>query len=156
MATSIRAAGARAADLARGEILATVDRAARLVGFLDEVGVALAGPPGGLFEPELLDEEEQPAELFIPVEQPIAIPTRRARRRARRGAGRDGRGAGARRRLRRDRRYLPHARAWVARHAEPSGERIREWYVVSPADSDDPAAHRTEIAWPITPTPAGC
>ena len=39
--------------------------------------------------------------------------------------------------------------AWVARNAEPSGERIREWYVVSPLDTETPSEWRTEIAWPI-------
>jgi len=41
--------------------------------------------------------------------------------------------------------------AWVARHAEPSGERIREWYRVAPWDTDDVVAFRTEISWPIKP-----
>ena len=41
--------------------------------------------------------------------------------------------------------------AWVARNGEPSGERIREWYVVSPLDTDTPSEWRTEIAWPIKP-----
>jgi len=121
----------------------------RLVGFLDEVGAAAAGPPGALFEAELLDEEEQRVELFIPVEGPIAVP-----------AGEHevalGEVPGA------TVAVLVHAGdfdaigdtyralgAWVARHAEPSGERIREWYVVGPADTDDPTAYRTEIAWPI-------
>jgi len=38
---------------------------------------------------------------------------------------------------------------WVARHAAPSGERIREWYRVAPWDTEDVEALRTEIAWPI-------
>ena len=41
--------------------------------------------------------------------------------------------------------------AWVARNAEHAGERVREWYVVSSADTDDADAYRTEIAWPIRP-----
>jgi DNA-binding transcriptional MerR regulator len=41
--------------------------------------------------------------------------------------------------------------AWVARNAEPSGERIREWYAVSPLDTDTPSEWRTEIGWPIKP-----
>jgi DNA-binding transcriptional MerR regulator len=41
--------------------------------------------------------------------------------------------------------------AWVARHAVPSGAKVRERYLVGPADTDDETAHRTEIAWPITP-----
>jgi len=40
--------------------------------------------------------------------------------------------------------------AWVAHHAAPSGERIREWYRVAPWDTREVAALRTEIAWPIT------
>jgi DNA-binding transcriptional MerR regulator len=39
--------------------------------------------------------------------------------------------------------------AWVGRHADPSGERIRERYVVGPSDGVAPAAYRTEICWPI-------
>jgi effector-binding domain-containing protein len=42
--------------------------------------------------------------------------------------------------------------AWVARHAEHAGERVREWYVVGPTDTDDPDELRTEISWPIRPT----
>ena len=48
--------------------------------------------------------------------------------------------------------------AWVARHAEHAGERVREWYVIGPLDADDPSEYRTEISWPITTTslrPAG-
>jgi len=39
--------------------------------------------------------------------------------------------------------------AWVARHADHAGDRTREWYVVSAADTADTAAWRTEVAWPI-------
>ena len=50
--------------------------------------------------------------------------------------------------------------AWVARHAEHAGERVREWYVIGPTDTDDPTEFRTEISWPIrsvdpTPTSEG-
>jgi effector-binding domain-containing protein len=40
---------------------------------------------------------------------------------------------------------------WIAHHARPTGERVREWYLVGPHDVDDPALYRTEIAWPIAP-----
>ena len=43
--------------------------------------------------------------------------------------------------------------AWVARHAEHAGERVREWYVIGPLDADDPAEYRTEISWPISRPP---
>jgi len=39
--------------------------------------------------------------------------------------------------------------AWIARHAEPGGERIHEWYTVAPWDTNDATAYRAEIAWPI-------
>jgi DNA-binding transcriptional MerR regulator len=41
--------------------------------------------------------------------------------------------------------------AWVAINAEPTGTPARELYVVDPGESDDPAAWRTEICWPIRP-----
>ena len=41
--------------------------------------------------------------------------------------------------------------AWVARHARHAGDRVRERYVVGPADAASPEAYRTEIAWPILP-----
>ena len=41
--------------------------------------------------------------------------------------------------------------AWVADHAEPLEEPVREWYVVSWDRTDDPATFRTEIAWPCRP-----
>lgn len=42
--------------------------------------------------------------------------------------------------------------AWVAANAEPTGEAVRERYLVGPADTDDPDAYRTEICWPVRPT----
>jgi DNA-binding transcriptional MerR regulator len=42
--------------------------------------------------------------------------------------------------------------AWVARHAEPHPELpVREQYLVSYAETDDPARFRTEICWPVIP-----
>lgn len=44
--------------------------------------------------------------------------------------------------------------AWVADHVEPLEAPVREWYVVSYETTDDPAAFRTEIAWPcVAPVP---
>jgi len=39
--------------------------------------------------------------------------------------------------------------AWVSRHADNAGERLREWYVAGPSEVEDPALYRTEISWPI-------
>lgn len=41
--------------------------------------------------------------------------------------------------------------AWVAHHAEPAGLQVRELYVISYAETDDPQRFRTEICWPILP-----
>ena len=38
---------------------------------------------------------------------------------------------------------------WVADNAEPSGLPVRERYLVSYGDTDDPEKFRTEICWPI-------
>jgi hypothetical protein len=39
----------------------------------------------------------------------------------------------------------------VVRPEEVDAKRVREWYVVSSADTNDADAYRTEIAWPIRP-----
>ena len=39
--------------------------------------------------------------------------------------------------------------AWVAHHATPAGQPVREIYVVSFGETDDPARFRTEIHWPL-------
>jgi len=39
--------------------------------------------------------------------------------------------------------------AWVAHHAEPTGAKVCERYLVGPGNSADEAAYRTEISWPI-------
>lgn len=44
--------------------------------------------------------------------------------------------------------------AWVARHAHPHPTApVREHYLVSPSDTADPAAFRTEICWPVLTGP---
>jgi DNA-binding transcriptional MerR regulator len=113
--------------------------------------VPLAGAPGTLYAPEIADDEGESVEAFAPIGSPIAIPRSEhevvlAEVPAARTA------------------VLVHSGdyatmvdtyrtlgAWVARHAAPSGERIREWYRVSAWDTEDVAALRTEIAWPIMP-----
>jgi effector-binding domain-containing protein len=39
--------------------------------------------------------------------------------------------------------------AWVAHNATPAGLPVREIYVVSFDETDDPARFRTEIHWPL-------
>lgn len=121
-----------------------------LFGVAQQAEVPLAGPAGTLFDPEIADEEGESLEAFVPIAEPIAVP--------RSALGVLLREVPATRAA-----VLVHAGdfesmgdtyrtlgAWVARHAEPSGERIREWYRVAPWDTEDVGAFRTEIAWPIS------
>jgi DNA-binding transcriptional MerR regulator len=122
----------------------------RLAAFLADAGIAPAGYPGTLYDAEIADDLES-AEAFIPVAAPFVIS----------GTDRDislGEVPAARVAV------LVHAGdyesmgdtyrslgAWVARHAQNAGERLREWYIVGPSDVADPALYRTEISWPIMP-----
>ena len=121
---------------------------ARLSAHLDELGVRAAGPPGTLWEPEILLDEPERVEAFIPVGEPIG----NARRDPEIAVGEIPAASVA---------VLVHTGeytampdtyrtlgAWVARNSEYAGGRIREWCVVGPGRVA-PAAYRTEIAWPI-------
>ena len=123
----------------------------RLFAVVRRAEVQLEGGPGMLYDPEIVDDEGEAVEAFLPISQPIAVP--RSARDISLGEVPATRAA-----------VLVHAgdyaamvdtyrtlAAWVARHAEPSGERIREWYRVAPWDTDDVVAFRTEISWPIKP-----
>jgi translation initiation factor IF-2 len=71
----------------------------------------------------------------------------------RRAGGRAGRlrrgGALAPRGLRHPRGHLPRARGLGGANAEPTGDAVREHYLVGPADTDDPDDYRTELRWPV-------
>jgi DNA-binding transcriptional MerR regulator len=121
--------------------------------FLDRHGVAAAGPPGGLYAAELVDDGPEAAEAFVPLAAPILVPA--GERHVSLGEVPGARVA-----------VLVHTGdydtigdtyrslgAWVARHAEHAGERVREWYVIGPSDAADPAEYRTEISWPIRSAP---
>jgi DNA-binding transcriptional MerR regulator len=125
----------------------------RLTAVLADVEVAATGSAAGLYAPEIVDDGPQPVEALLPVAGPFALPL---------GEVDVGFGEVPAARV----AVLVHAGgyddiaetyralgAWVARHAEPTGERIREWYVVGPSETADPATWRTEIAWPIAATP---
>jgi DNA-binding transcriptional MerR regulator len=121
-----------------------------LFGIVQQTEVQLAGPPGVLYDPEIADDAGEAVEAFVPIAEPIALP--RSARDVALGELPAVQAA-----------VLVHAGdyasmadtyrtlgAWVAGHAEPSGERIREWYRVAPWHTEDVAAYRTEIAWPIS------
>jgi DNA-binding transcriptional MerR regulator len=130
-----------------------LDSLQRLLEFTSLREISLVGPPGTLYTADIPDEVEH-VEAVVRVPGPVAA---------------SGPAAGAR-----DIHVgeVPGAwvavlvhlgdyatmgdtyrtlGAWVAHNAEPSGERIREWYAVSPLDTDNPSEWRTEIAWPIRP-----
>lgn len=121
----------------------------RLFAVVQRAEVQVEGGPGMLYDPEIVDDQGEAVEAFLPISQPITIP--RSEHDISLGELPAVRVA-----------VLVHAGdyaamldtyrtlgAWVARHAEPSGERIREWYRVAPWDTDDATAFRTEISWPI-------
>jgi DNA-binding transcriptional MerR regulator len=127
------------------------DAFAQLSMFVRDMEIDVIGAPGALFQSEIADETYEHVEVFLPISAPIAIPT--GTRSISLGevpaatvavlvhaGGYDSMGETYR-----------SLGAWVSRNAVNAGERVREWYVVGPGDVADPAAYRTEIAWPVAP-----
>lgn len=122
----------------------------RILTHLATVGVEPAGPPSALYLPELAEDGIEEVEAYVPLAQPLAVTN----------AFHDlslGEVPAARTAV------LVHSGdyetigetyrvlgTWVARHAAPSGERIRERYLTGPSVASDPDSYRTEIAWPVT------
>lgn len=107
------------------------------------------GPFGALYPPEIPDDSPERVEAFVPVGAAFPLPDDRGRVRM---------------------SELPAARvavlvhaggyesvgdsyrrlgAWVAHNAIPAGLPVRELYLVSFDESDDPQQFRTEIQWPL-------
>jgi DNA-binding transcriptional MerR regulator/effector-binding domain-containing protein len=115
----------------------------------ERAGLAPSGPAGALYPPEIPDDAAQPVEAYLPVGTPGPLPADRgpvvlgevpAARVAVLGHGGPYETlADAYRRL----------GAWVAHNARPAPGPVREVYVVSYGDTDDPARFRTEIHWPV-------
>jgi effector-binding domain-containing protein len=143
-----------AADVSEAQFASFIlDSLDRLNRFLESVDAAPSGPPGTLYTAEIPDEVEH-IEAMMPIGAQVGVPASEREIKLREVPG-----AWV--------AVLVHPGeyesmgdtyrtlgAWIARNAEPSGERIREWYIVSPLDTDSPAEFRTEIAWPIK-KPAG-
>jgi DNA-binding transcriptional MerR regulator len=121
----------------------------RLRGLVARLGVTPTGPPGGLYPPTVVDDGADDVEAYIPVASPVSLPD-----------DRDGVVLGE----------VPAATvavavhvgayetiddtyralgAWVARHAVPTDERVREVYEVSYDQTPDTSRFRTSIHWPI-------
>lgn len=127
-------------DTAFAELRAVADRA----------GTAPTGPSGALYPPEIPDESPEPVEAYLPIATPVALPPDCGR--VHLGEVRAGRTA-----------VLVHAGgydtiadsyrrlgAWVAHNATPAPLPVREVYVVSFGETDDPSRFRTEIHWPLS------
>ena len=138
----------------RGEDLwAWLDRAHRdLRAAADAADATASGAPAALYEAELADDEVEHVRALLPVTAPPS--------------GRVPVGVTLTEVPGAWTAVLVHAGhldeigdtyralgAWVGRHATPSGERIRERYVVGPDDGVAPDRWRTEIAWPISEPP---
>jgi DNA-binding transcriptional MerR regulator len=124
---------------------------AELRAMVERLGAAPVGPTGALYPPEIADDAAEPVEAFVPVGTPMALP----------GEGERGRvvvsevpaarvavlvHAGGYETIADSYRTLG---AWVAHNATPAGQPVREIYVVSFDETDDPARFRTEIHWPL-------
>ncbi len=138
-------------SVASEDVAAYLDWAyGRLAAVLESAGVLPSGPAGALYPAEVADDDVEQVVAFLPLASPFAIPA-----------------------LERDCTIgeisttevavLVHPNgyetisdtyralgAWVARNATHTGQPVREWYVVGPTETDDPANYRTEIAWPIS------
>jgi DNA-binding transcriptional MerR regulator len=125
----------------------------RLAACLDAAGVRAAGPPGTLWAPEILLDEPERVEAFIPVGEPVANFIANSGRDPDIAVGELPAASVA---------VLVHPGeytampdtyrtlgAWVARNARYAGGPIREWCVVGPGRVAA-SAYRTEIAWPIS------
>jgi DNA-binding transcriptional MerR regulator len=106
----------------------------------------VCGPPGALYPPEITDDENDVV-AFLPIAHPVdpghrnvvlgELPAVTTAVLTHVGPFTE-----------MDLSYRTLG-AWVARHAVPSGEWVRERYLTDPTSTPDPADHRTEICWPI-------
>lgn len=139
----------------RGDYTPFLDQAfATLFSALETTGRSPAGP-GGATYPPIVDEEE-PVTAFLPIRLPGSpapsgsppvgvtideLPARTVATATHHGSYET---VGE--------TYMQLGR-WVAFNASSADEPVREWYLVSPADSENPDEFVTEIQWPIHQRP---
>jgi DNA-binding transcriptional MerR regulator len=113
-------------------------------------GLIPTGPAAAHYAAELHDQEREPVTAYLPVEAPtptapldevalIELPATTAAVITHLGSY-DSIGD-----------TYASLGAWVAYHAEPTGQPVREVYLVSYDQTSDPDQFRTEIQWPIRP-----
>ncbi len=127
-----------------------------LAAALSATGMTAAGPYGGLFHSDFFELERSEVTAFVPVAAHAAatgldpaggvrmlqIPAVEAAVAVHQGAFSEI-----------DRTYAAVGEV-VAERAIGTGGPIREYYLVSSADTDDVAKHRTEVCWPVFRTGA--
>jgi DNA-binding transcriptional MerR regulator len=127
-----------------------------LAAALAATGLTAAGPYGGLFHGDFFELERSEVTAFVPVAaavgaagldpagsvQLVEIPAVEAAVAVHEGAFSEI-----------DRTYAAVGEV-VAERAIGTGGPIREYYLVSSADTDDVARHRTEVCWPVFRTGA--
>jgi DNA-binding transcriptional MerR regulator len=127
-----------------------------LAAALAATGMTAAGPYGGLFHGDFFELERSEVTAFVPVAaavgaagldpagsvQLVEIPAVEAAVAVHEGAFSEI-----------DRTYAAVGEV-VAERAIGTGGPIREYYLVSSADTDDVARHRTEVCWPVFRTGA--
>ncbi len=125
-----------------------------LTAALSATGLTAAGPYGGLFHSDFFELERSEVTAFVPVAADAAgreptgsvrllqIPAVEAAVAVHEGAFSEI-----------DRTYAAVGEV-VAERAIGTGGPIREYYLVSSADTDDAAKHRTEVCWPVFRTGA--
>ncbi|MGI8723262.1 MAG: MerR family transcriptional regulator [Geodermatophilaceae bacterium] len=130
---------------------------AALYALLGRLGVTPDGPSGALYPPAVDDVEEVVA--YVPIATAVQLPEDRAPM----ALGEVPAATVA---------VLTHHGSydsiadtyqllgrWVAEHAVSADSQVREMYVISPAEAEDPEHYRTEICWPLvagrTDSPGG-
>jgi DNA-binding transcriptional MerR regulator len=130
---------------------ATLDGAfTELLAVAERIGVPPAGPLGALYAPQIADDGPEAVEVYLPLGSPAARP--------------DGGGVRSRELPATTVAVAVHAGsydtiadtyrqlgAWVAEHATPAEERVREVYEVGPHHTGDESRFRTLVQWPIVP-----
>jgi DNA-binding transcriptional MerR regulator len=121
------------------------DAFAELYGALAAAGLAPSGPPGALYAGDFFEDEHGDITAFVPV---AASPGRRGPRRSEIPGGEFAVAVHHGSFADLDRAYAALG-AFVAERAIGLDAPIREHYLVSPLDTGDERAHRTEVCWPV-------
>jgi DNA-binding transcriptional MerR regulator len=113
------------------------------------LGVEPSGSPGGLYPPEIVDDDNEDVEAFLPLAAPVGLPEDR---------GNVALGEVPAARVAVVTHNGPYDSisdtyrllgSWVAEHAVTAHQPVREIYVVSYDQTDQPERFVTEIHWPI-------